>query len=341
MFIYITSDKIGSETGGGVVTKNELLALKNMGDVIVINPSPEADPFATEKAIINELPKIDISKVKMAHFYAATYPETVKYLKSKGIKISYTVAAHDNIESKKEFDSIGIPYDFPHMVVPELFEKHNSSYKNADLVICPSNHSKKIMERMGCKNIMVIPHGCYQFRVKPLPKRFNVGYLGQIGPDKGVKYLLEAWSLLNYKDSNLNIAGPQSTWLLNTIRSLGKGNFNIMGYVKNIEDFYNSCSVYVQPSVTEGFGIEVLEAMSAARPVVVSNGAGAADVVEECGFVFESRNVSELAKIIDNYKNNKNLMVDHGTKGMELSTKYLWNNIIEKYNDAWKTLVSI
>jgi glycosyltransferase involved in cell wall biosynthesis len=340
MFLYITSDKIGSETGGGVVTKNELLSLRKMGDVIVLNPTPETDVFATERHILNELPKIDISKIKLAHFYSSTYPETVKYLKSKGIKISYTVAAHDNIESKKEFEILGIPYEFPHMTVPELFEKHNSSYKNADVVICPSSHSKIVMERIGCKNINVIPHGCEPLPSKPLPKRFNVGYLGQIGPDKGVKYLLEAWALLNYKDCNLNLAGAQTPWLLGMIRSLGKGNFNIMGYVKNIEDFYNACSIYVQPSVTEGFGIEVLEAMSAGRPVVVSDGAGATDVVGGCGFVVPSRNIMALAEAIDKFKNNKELQLKTACVCQENASKYLWEKIKDMYVSVWESVLN-
>jgi glycosyltransferase involved in cell wall biosynthesis len=339
MFLFITSDEIGSQTGGGSVTKHELNALKRMGEVIVINPKPQANPFDTEKEIFEKASLINLSDIKLAHFYSGTYPLFVKLLKAKNIKVTYTVAAHDKDESKKEFEMYGMEYNFPHMTNPNLFEKYISSYKNSDLVICPSKHSENYNKKIGCSSTTIIPHGCYEMRSKKLPKTFNVGYLGQVGPDKGVIYLLKAWEKLNYNDAILNLAGSQSPALLNIIRTLKGGNYNVMGYVKNIEDFFDRCSVYVQPSVTEGFGIEVLEAMASKRPVIVSDGAGSADVVDGCGCVFNSRNVHQLATLINNYKNNQNIMTNHGESGFEKSKKYLWSNIEEAYIKVWNEIL--
>lgn len=335
MILFVTADRIGSETGGGIVTKNELEALSTLGNVQVINPVPTENPFDTEKAI----PDLDLKNVKLAHFYSGTFPNFVKKLKAAGVKVSYTVAAHDQIESKKEFEILGAPYNFPHMVEKDLYEKYISSYQNSDLVISPSKHSDEINKKTGCSNTLVIPHGTKIVAGKKIPKTFNVGYLGQYGPDKGVKYLLEAWAHLNYKDANINFAGSQSVLLLNWIRSFKRGSFNIMGYVKRLEDFYNYISVYVQPSVTEGFGIEVLEAMSAGRPVIVSEGAGAADVVKNCGIVVPRRNPKAIAEAIDKYKNNPELILEHGANGKKESLKYTWDSIKSMYIDAWKNLL--
>lgn len=335
MILYVTADKIGIETGGGVVTKNELEALSSLGDVTVLNPPASENPFDTEKAI----PEIDLTKVKLAHFYSGTFPNFVKKLKEAGVKISYTVAAHDQVESKKEFELLGAQYNFPHMVQKDLYEKYISSYQNADLVISPSLHSDEINKKTGCTNTVVIPHGSKMLNCRKIPKTFNVGYLGQYGPDKGVKYLLEAWAHLNYKDANINFGGSQSVMLLNWIRTFKKGSYNIMGYVKRLEDFYNYVSVYVQPSVTEGFGIEVLEAMSAGRPVIVSEGAGAADIVKNCGIIVPRRNPKAIAEAINNYKNNPNLVHEHGENGKKEASKYTWDKIKLLYVDAWKNLL--
>lgn len=342
MFLFVTADKIGSNTGGGSVTQHELNALSYLDDVKVINPEPKPNPFDTEAQVLEELKSIDLKKVKLAHFYSATYPQTVKLLKDNGVKVSYTVAAHDNIESKKEFEVLRIPYDYPHMTDPVLFEKHNSSYTNADVVICPSTVAKKIMERIGCKNVVVIPHGSEEFRSAPMPKNFVVGYLGQIGPDKGVKYLLEAWANLNYSDAVLNLGGAQSEYLLPMIRSLKKGHFNITGYMKSVEDFYHACSVYVQPSVTEGFGIEVIEALACGRPCIVSDGAGASDcIAENCGEVFEKRNVNQLMDLIDNYKTNYESLAKLQPHCVSKSKEYLWPKVEKKYIDLWNILYKL
>ena len=157
---------------------------------------------------------------------------------------------------------------------------------------------------------------------------------------KGVKYLLEAWSNLNYSDAVLNIAGSQSVHLLGLIRSFQKGNFNIMGYMKSVEDFFHSVSVYVQPSVTEGFGIEVPEALSCGRPCIVSDGAGASDcITDKCGDVFEKRNVEQLAKLIDKYKTNYDNCKKMQEACVEKGREYLWKNIEKFYVDFWSSLL--
>ena len=74
-------------------------------------------------------------------------------------------------------------------------------------------------------------------------------------------------------------------------------------HVDNVGKMYNSCSVYVQPSVTEGFGIPVLEAMAYARPVIVTEGAGVYELVDDGkeGFVVPIRNpdvIKESRKIL-------------------------------------------
>lgn len=333
MFLYITCDRIGSGTGGGTVTKNELEALNKLGPVDVFTPQPTQDPFQAENEI--NIPNLD--KYKLAHFYAGTFPQLTKKLKEKGIKISYTAAAHDIKESQEEFKSLGIPYDYPHITNYSLWTNYISSYLNADLVICPSKHSRKVMQEFGCKNITVIPHGCYQGFNYPYPKTFSVGYLGQIGPDKGIKYLLKAWANLNYKDAVLTFAGAQSPHLIHMIRQFGgQANYNILGYVKNLDEFFKSITVYVQPSVTEGFGIEILEAMTFGRPVIASYGVGAADCLDNnCKLVIK-KDPECIAKAIDWYKNNK---WDYREELMVHASYFSWDNIQKQYCQIWKNML--
>jgi glycosyltransferase involved in cell wall biosynthesis len=332
MFLYVTCDRIGSQTGGGIVTANELEALTKFGHVDIINPQPKANPFESEVGITIQ----DLNKYKLAHFYSGSFPQLTKKLKEAGVKITYTAAAHDIKLSQEEFQKNGIAYDFPHITDPKLWSFYLSSYLNADKVICPSTHSKKVMTDFGCTDIEVIPHGCESGSFKPYPKVFSVGYLGQIGPDKGLRYLIEAWSKLNYKDAILTFAGSQSPALLPLLRHYGVGNYNILGYVKNISEFFNSISVYVQPSVTEGFGIEVLESMSHGRPVIVSDGVGAADCVGAGCNVFPKRDVGILAELINWHKNN---ICKNSDDLIAWSKNYSWDKIREKYISVWKELL--
>jgi len=336
MFLYITADRIGIESGGGHVTKNELEALSEIGPVTVINPPPQQNPFETESSI----PEIDLSGIKLAHFYSGTFPKFAQKLKNANIKITYTAAAHDVKLSQEEFAIYGLKYELNHLTDPVLFEKYLHSYKIADKIICPSKHSKLVMEGFGCLNpIEIVPHGCNKMNPEKYPKTFTVGYLGQIGPDKGLIYLLRAWEELGYKDAVLQLAGSQSVNMLPYIRRMDKGHVNILGYVKSIEKFYNSCNVYVQPSVTEGFGIEILEALNCHRPVIASDGAGGSDCINDCGIIFQKRNIKELMNAIDCLKNDKNTFDYMSKKCYENVKKYTWEKVKNMYIKIWKDLI--
>jgi len=333
MFLYVTCDRIGSKTGGGAVTSNELTALKSLGHVDIINPEPSQNPFLPDQLLPNE----DYSKYKLAHFYSGTFPRLTEKLKAQGVKITYTAAAHDIKLSREEFEKNNIPYDFPHLTNPEILQKYLVSYRNADLVICPSKHSKNIMHEFGCNRVSIIPHGCKNGYVLPAPKKFAVGYLGQIGPDKGVRYLIEAWAKLNYKDSVLYLAGIQSPELIHLIRQYDVGNYIILGFVKNIEHFFQSINVYIQPSVTEGFGIEVLEAMSYGRPVIASDGVGAIDCLNNDCKIVPKRNFKAIAQAIEDYKSTT---FNNAQELHDWSNNYSWERVRNLYTDTWKELLS-
>lgn len=288
MYFYITADKIGSDqqTGAGHVCHNELFALRNLvahdmdcADEVKVFSAPEVtyEPFKGDEYVAEKI-KPFLGKIKLAHFYSGTFSKCVKILKESGAKVTYTVAAHSIEASKQAFEDMGLTYNFPHLTEPALLAKYIEGYKLADVVIAPSTHSKSVLDGQGCKDIRVIPHGCYlPTEVRPFPAFFTVGYLGATGPDKGLIHLLRAWAKLNYKNALLILAGRDSPDLLPLIRQIGGGNIFCAGWQKTPSDLYNKCTVYIQPSTTEGFGCEVVEALAHGRPVICSEGAGAVD----------------------------------------------------------------
>lgn len=332
MNLYITSDHIGSQTGGGVVTANEYDAL--LGPKAVINPPPMPDPFISDEIALGVYKNEYKGRVQMAHLYAGTYSKLVAEMKKDGVFITYTAAAHDVEKSRAEYQTLGCPFDYPHLNDPTLFQRYVQGYLDADLVICPSNHSKNIMHSFGCKHVLVIPHGCdVSVTPKPIPKRFTVGYLGQCGPDKGIIYLVRAWKMLGYRDAQLVIAGRNSETLLDLVRREGGGAIHLSGFVRSVSDLYDQCSVYVQPSVTEGFGIEVLEAMAHGRPVIASSGAGSADCVGKHGTIFAARCVPELAEAIEKHRK-----IQPDTTAIRRHVgQYSWEKIRSRYTELWRS----
>lgn len=349
--LFGTADVIGTETGGGVVTRYESLALGRMGRMVSMDASnlqPEAyklpnSPYVQDYLADSIVLQHLVEKIDLAHFYSGMFGKTIWRLKNAGVKVTQTVAAHDANLSRQEFQKLGIPYDFPHLNERHLFLTYVEGQLMADHVICPSNASKRTVEEYGVRNVVVIPHGIVPpSEAPPIPSAFHVGYLGQVGPDKGLIYLLSAWAKLNLVGSRLLMAGRDVAQLSSLWNSMGRGEVEFMGFVKDVVHLYGRCSVYVQPSVTEGFGIEVLEAMAHGRPVIVSEGAGAADVVTEGvdGYVVPRRDPDAIADRIMKLKGDPALVAEMGYNARQKALKYDWeNDIVPKYHELWTNML--
>ncbi|MBU0777976.1 glycosyltransferase family 4 protein [Patescibacteria group bacterium] len=345
--LYCTADKISMETGGGAATVNELEALRSVSDVeLVIEgdsipcrfQQPES-PFLHDYFALEQIAD---KHFDIAHFYSGTFTLTVRHLKNKGTKISYMVPAHDRRLSIEEFLKLGLHYPFAHIKDDYLFSIFTEGHRLADIVLSQSHRGAEILKAMGCKRVEVVPGGIvWPKKVKPIPNRFDVAYLGVIGPDKGLVYLIQAWGMLNYSDSRLILAGAGTETLDGLIRNFtDKGDFILLGRVEDVADVYNNCSVYIQPSVTEGFGLEIPEAMSYGRPVITTEGAGAKDCITEGvdGFIVPIRDPRAIADRIDFLKKNPDKMVAMGQRAREKAKNYTWDKIRAKYINVWEEL---
>ena len=342
MNAYITSDHVNIQTGGGLVTGQEYEALQQVGAVALFDGTRMQRPSSVWDHDDYLSRVVETGDYDVVHFYAGTFSKTVQTVRLRGVRaVTYTAAAHCVEESRREHESFGIPYDYPHLTEPVLWQRYLQGYLSADVLVVPSLHSRDVMRRYGrTGRIETLPHGVHLPQsTQLLPEAFTVGYLGAVGPDKGLIYLLKAWKQLNYGDSLLVIGGrdSQSQFVNSLIEHTGCRNVVQTGWVDNVSDFYNRCSLYVQPSVSEGFGCEVLEAMAHARPVLCSEGAGASDCVPS-GWTFPIRDGKEWAEKIECAKSIIRKGVSPGflDQWRNRAGQYTWDKIRERYIQLWK-----
>jgi glycosyltransferase involved in cell wall biosynthesis len=305
--LYVTGDAIGTATGGGKVTRNEAQALSACGETEVWQFPNDLRPWGPDFAAAARLAARPDFRPEHAHFYSGTFTRTIVELLDRGTIVSYTAAAHDIAVSRREHELLGLPFDYPHLVDPAQWREYLRGYLLADVVVCPSAYSAQVMRRYGCERVRVIPHGYDPpGRIAPIPSRFVVGYLGQPGPDKGLVYLIRAWDAWcrdragPARDALLVIAGRGTMPLIPAwVRELcTHGSYYVQGEVREPRDLYDACCLYIQPSVSEGFGCEVVEARAHGRPVVCSDGAGARDHATQ---VVPACDVGSLASAIDDW----------------------------------------
>ena len=350
MNLYLTADNVGTQTGGGAVTRHESEALKELGSCEVwdrkrlgtppqyLKKGDELEPWGQDNWFSYNAGTVLTQAPKLCHGYAGTFSKSIAYLKSLGTRVCWTVAAHNLEESIAEHIKTYGHYPFHHMSDPALFARYKQGYLDADVLVCPSQYSADIMRRYGrTGRIEIIPHGCdLPEKVAPLPSRFTVGYLGAFSPDKGLPYLLQAWKKLAYKDAVLILAGRDSAkpevqaWC----RMHGGGNIWFAGWLDDVSDFYSSISLYVQPSATEGFGLEILEAMAHGRMALSSDSAGAREIALDG---FPPCNPEAICTKINEYRSKD--LVGLGLQCREIASRYTWDEIRRRYQRVWKSMM--
>jgi len=166
-------------------------------------------------------------------------------------------------------------------------------------VVAPSETTARRLNEFPFVNreVTVIPNGINIDRIRhvsPSDDGFAVLYAGRLIEDKNVQLLLDGFDQLD-TDAHLGIVGdgPQSDVLRAHAASLScRDRVSFLGFLDEYEDVVahmHAADVFVSPSVREGFGITLLEAMAADCTVITvdhPNSAGS-EVVEEAGFAVQ------------------------------------------------------
>lgn len=368
--LFLTTSIIREGTGAGIAAKNMIDALKSISEVTILSyndiaPSKfgysDTIPFLYDYFAYNQISKYDM-KFDIVHIYGNPFGNTVNLLRSlnSDTKIIVDVPAHNLEESIEEHRKMNISYDYPHMINPYLWSLYTEHIKNADCIVFPSNYSKEYLKnKLSLTNkldvpnkldipnkLKIIPYGCdFPNDISPLPDNFTVGHLSVFGPDKGQIYLLKAWANLGYSDNELWLAGQDENIMKSLIYSLNVNSpskFRTFGHIPEVESFYKNISLYIQPSVTDGFAIEVLEAMSHGRPVIVTEGVGAKDLVINGinGYIVPIRNPGAITDKIRYLKDHPDEIKRLGSAARETSREYTWDKIKMMYKHLYERLTN-
>lgn len=157
-------------------------------------------------------------------------------------------------------------------------------------------------------------------------------YVGGIGAKKNISALIKAYYKLkeDCKGYKLVIVGPKVRTYEEIFETVEKLNLQkdviFTGYVPDddLPKLYNAASLFVYPSLYEGFGLPPLEAMSCGTPVITSNAASLPEVVGDAGITVDTYDVDRLAKAIKEVLSNDGLREDMVKKGLKRAKMFSW-----------------
>lgn len=174
-----------------------------------------------------------------------------------------------------------------------------------------------------------------------LEKDSFILYLGRLVPEKGIKYLIEAFKKVD-TDKKLVIAGGSSDTdeFANELKKLAKVDKRIIftGFVQDqmLSELYSNAYVYVLPSDLEGMPLSLLEAMSYGNCCLVSSIQECVEVVEDKAVIFEKASVNDLINKLQNICNHKDKVSELKRMAAEfILNKYNWDDVVTKTEDIY------
>jgi glycosyltransferase involved in cell wall biosynthesis len=261
-------------------------------------------------------------------------------------------------------------HDLAFLHDPGHFTKHGVAFfhraidlarKDADIVICPSQATLDDCAANGFDpaRLRLVPWG---IEIDPAPpeevarvrrrlgiERPYVFWTGTIEPRKNLSTLLDAFGRLDRDDIDLVIGGPEG-WNdeLAVLERRAGDRVKRIGFqpVPDLRAVYAGASVFCYPSLREGFGLPVLEAMAQGTPVITSAGTATGEVIggpadvdgDECGVLVDPLDVDALTVALAGLLDDPARAAAVGAAGLARARTFTWERtaalLVSAYDEA-------
>jgi glycosyltransferase involved in cell wall biosynthesis len=236
--------------------------------------------------------------------------------------------------------------------------------RQADVVIVPSAAAAEDVVRylrIDRQRITVIPMGC-ETRFHPgmnaarmlqlrqryaLPERY-VLFVGTLEPRKNIAFLLQAFSRLLAErpqdDVQLVVAGGRGWGDGQPIATMEALNIRprviFTDFVEDddLPDLYRGAQMFVYPSLYEGFGLPVVEAMACGTPVITSNRASLPEVAGDAALLIDPTRPDDLAAAMSALMSSGTLREELRWKGLARAKAFTWEAVARKTMGVYRAV---
>lgn len=225
--------------------------------------------------------------------------------------------------------------------------------RDADLIVCPSQATAAHCARQGIseERVRVVPLGVetrratrdevdatrHEYRLE----RDYVMWTGTIEPRKNLGGLVTALSGADV-DADLVVVGPKG-WnedLRELLRPIADRT-HVLGFVpdEHLGPLYAGARVFCFPSLMEGFGFPVLEAMAQGTPVITSRGTSTEEVAGDAAILIDPHDPDEIARAIERAFGDDGVVERAGRLGPERAAGFTWDRTARGLIQAYEELL--
>lgn len=318
---------------------------------------------------------IGLTSKKHHHFFEESYiPES---LAANSIDIYHVPQNGMGLPSRKKCTYIStihdlIPYVLPETVGRGYLKRFISEMpriiQSSDYIITVSEYSKRDIvkifdypeEKIKVTHLAADEYFCPLDKEKCksyLRDTYNITddfllYLGGFSPRKNVKSILVAFSRIynelpsSYKVVIIGPSKDDHCYLSKLCDTLGISDKVVFtGYVpyEDLPYFYNASTLFIYPSLYEGFGLPPLEAMSCGTPVITSNVSSIPEVVGDGALLINPFDTDDLKGAMEKMLTDDSLRNETAEKGYQRSKDFSWDktclNTLKVYEEAYNAKV--
>jgi glycosyltransferase involved in cell wall biosynthesis len=221
---------------------------------------------------------------------------------------------------------------------PRLIERELIEYAAADLIATGSTYAREtfLARGIGPERVFVNPYGVDLSRFRPESPsvaergRKRILFVGEVGVRKGVPWLLESFARMP-ADWELHLVGPLAPGFRDALARLPMARVVMRGVLSNnaLVAAYREADIFCLPSIEEGFGMVILQAMASGLPVVASRATGGPDVGEDGKdvLIVPPANTPALAGALSRLAGDPALRETIGEAGARrVANEFSWND---------------
>lgn len=261
--------------------------------------------------------------------------EAMAPARARGMKVvlerGSTHMAHQTEILRDAYDRFGLPW---RATDPRLIERELAEYQQADLICTGSSFARQTFIDRGIDpaKVAVNPYGVDldSFAPDGKPRLKRVLFAGQIGVRKGVPWLIQAFRTLP-TDWELHLVGPVEAGMDQIFADHDMTRIILRGPLsrQNLAEEYRRAAIFCLPSIEEGFGMVILQAMASGCAVLASTATGGPDAGEGGRHLFlvEPANTTALAEALTLLAVNPDLRQRLGEAARnQVSHGFSWND---------------
>ena len=323
----------GKEFDENKITEYKGIQLKN---VLTINKKGLAAMSSSIIAAIN----VAIMKYDVVHFHAEGPCAMLWLPKLFGRRCIVTIHGLDHKRAK-----------WGRFASTYIMMGEKCAVKYADEIIVLSKGVQKYFLNKYGRETKIIPNGVNKPQKRNadiIIQKYNLHkddyilFLGRLVPEKGLRYLIEAFKSVK-TDKKLVIAGGSSDTdsFAYEIKEIAKTDNRIIftGFIQGqeLDELYSNAYIYTLPSDLEGMPLSLLEAMSYGNCCITSDIAECTEVVEDKAFSFKMGSIEELKNQLQKLCNDKEIVQQYKDNASNfICGKYSWDDVVNQTIKLYK-----